>query len=308
MATAAPFQATAAHNLSPSFKAEAAYSEKQDKSYIPHGDILATLNYFSPPADGATPFNYVEEPPAGQPPRNFGDEQRTVKIHDIRGQESRYTLDEQAFQVASNLPPSAETDFVDDDSIKKNYYPEVEKLLLDNVPGSNRVVLFDHTIRRSNPNATRAPVQKVHIDQTEKATVMRVQRHLGDEAEKLLQGRYRIINVWRPLNGPVQSNPLALASSSTVRDEDVVPVEHRYPDRTGWTAGVKYNEGQKWHYLSGMRNDERLFIECFDSEALKPGSNVKGGRVPHTAFVHPDTPEGAVGRESIEVRALVFGP
>ena len=151
-------------------------------------------------------------------------------------------------------------------------------------------------------------MQKVHIDQTEKAARLRVERHLGDEAEKLLQGRYRIINIWRPLNGPVQSSPLALASSETVRDEDVIPVEHRYPDRTGWTAGVKYNEGQKWHYLSGMKNDERLFIECFDSEALKAGSKVRGGRVPHTAFVHPDTPEGAVGRESIEVRALVFGP
>ena len=31
------------------------------------------------------------------------------------------------------------------------------------------------------------------------------------------------------------------------------------------------------------------------------------GRVPHTAFVDPRTPEGAPGRESIEVRALVFG-
>jgi hypothetical protein len=206
------------------------------------------------------------------------------------------------------VPESAEKDFVDDDSIEKNYYPEVEKLILDHVPGSNKVFLFDHTIRRSTPNAKRAPVQKVHIDQTAKASALRVQRHLPEEAEKLLQGRYRIINIWRPLNGPVQGSPLALASSSTVRDEDVVPVEHRYPDKLGWTAGVVYNENQKWHYLSGMRNDERLFIECFDSEALKPGTNVKGGRVPHTAFIHPDTPEGAPGRESIEVRALVFGP
>ena len=48
-----------------------------------------------------------------------------------------------------------------------------------------------------------------------------------------------------------------------------------------------------------MENNERLFLECFDSE--------KGGRVPHTAFVDPRTPEGARHRESIEVRALVFG-
>lgn len=57
-----------------------------------------------------------------------------------------------------------------------------------------------------------------------------------------------------------------------------------------------------------MTNNERLLLECFDSEALKEGTKVQGGRVPHTAFVDPRSPAGAKGRESIEVRALVFGP
>jgi len=48
-----------------------------------------------------------------------------------------------------------------------------------------------------------------------------------------------------------------------------------------------------------MKNNERLLLECFDSE--------KNGRVPHTAFVDPRSPKGARERESIEVRALVFG-
>ena len=47
-----------------------------------------------------------------------------------------------------------------------------------------------------------------------------------------LQGRYRIINVWRPLNGSVQSAPLAFASAASVKDTGLVPVEHRYPDRS----------------------------------------------------------------------------
>lgn len=62
------------------------------------------------------------------------------------------------------------------------------------------------------------------------------------------------------------------------------------------------------YYLSGMTGDEQILLECFDSEALKDGSAVKGGRVPHSAFADPRTREGAEGRESIEVRALVFGP
>lgn len=310
MATAAPLQATAAHNLSQSARIEAAHQANgtTNNNYIPRGDTTVTLNYFRPPEDGSIPFNYVEQPPEGLPQRNFGNFDVQVPITDIRGRESEYTLDKDAFMVVSNVPESAERDFVDDESIKRNYYPEVEKLLLDHVPGSNKIFIFDHTIRRSNPNAHRAPVTRVHIDQTRKSATARVHLHLPEEAEKLLQGRYRLINIWRPLNGPVQANPLGFASSSSLKDEDLIPIEHRYPDRTGETAGIRYNEGQKWHYLSGMRNDERLFLECFDSEAFKDGTKVQGGRVPHTAFYDERTPEGAVGRESIEVRALVFGP
>ncbi|KAG9237635.1 hypothetical protein BJ875DRAFT_137708 [Amylocarpus encephaloides] len=308
MATALPLQATPAHNLSQSSQAETAFRNKETSKFIPRGDTVVSLNYFQPPEDGSIPFNFVEEPPKGQPPRNFGDFDIKVPIKDIRGHEDEYTLDRDAFKVALNVPSSAERDFSSDESIKKNYYPEVEKLILDNVPSSNRVFLFDHTIRRSSPNARRAPVARVHIDQTLKSATQRVHQHLPGEAERLLKGRYRIINIWRPLNGPVQSNPLGFASSSTLKDDDLIPIEHRYPDRTGETAGIRYNEGQKWHYLSGMTNNERLFLECFDSYAYNQGTEVQGGRVPHTAFSDPRTPEDAIGRDSIEVRALVFGP
>jgi hypothetical protein len=309
MTTAAPLHVTPAHNLSQSSRAESAGLGGIAPSYtIPRGDVDVTLNYFDPPADGSAPFNYVEKAPEGQPQRNYGDFSTTVRVHDIRGEESSYNLDKDAFAVIQNVPESAEKEFVDDESIKSKYYPEVERLILENVPGSTKVFFFDHTIRRSSQDSKRAPVTRVHIDQTAKAAKARVIHHLPEEAEKLLQGRYRIINVWRPLNGPVASSPLSFASSASVRNEDLIPIEHRYPDRTGETAAVQHHPEQKWNYLSGMHNNERLLLECFDSEALKEGSAVQGGRVPHSAFVDPRTPENAPGRESIEVRTLVFGP
>jgi len=310
MTTTSPFPTTAPHNLSKSSRAEAAgiINEAAPTYTIPRGDVDVTLKYFKQPEDGSAPFNYVEKPPQGTPERNFGDFDTQVRIKDIRGHESSYNLDKDAFAVIENVPESAEKDFTDDESIQTKYYPELEKLILENVPGSTRVVFFDHTIRRSSPNASRSPVTRVHIDQTAASAKLRVERHLGEDAEKLLQGRYRIINVWRPLNGPVASFPLGFASSASVENSDLIPVQHIYPDRVGQTAGVLHNPNQQWHYLSGMKNNERLLLECFDSEALKEGSGVKGGRVPHTAFVDPRTPENAPGRESIEVRALVFGP
>ncbi|ROW06537.1 hypothetical protein VMCG_04396 [Cytospora schulzeri] len=280
-------------------------------STVPRGPVTATLYYFDPPADGAQPFFHVETPPEGVPQRNFGDVPVDTPIDDIRGRESEYTLDRDAFQVIQGVLESKEKDFVDDDSIKANYYPEVEELLLKHIPGAHKVVFFDHTIRRSGPDAKRGPVNRTHIDQTAASAALRVRKHLApEEAEKLIQGRYRIVNVWRPLNRkPVESSPLAFASSHTVEDADVIPVEHRYNNGyTGYTAGIRHNPNQQWHYLSGMTGDERLLLECFDSEAPKEGSGVQGGRLPHTAFEDPRTHPDAEGRESIEVRTLVFGP
>ena len=214
---------------------------------------------------------------------------------DIRGQESLYSIDENAFATLKT-GPSAEEDFTSDESIKKKYFPEVEQLLLQNVPGAKRVFIFDHTLRRVDGN--RPPALRVHIDQNKVAAIGRVHHFLPDEADNLLKSRVRIINVWRPLNGPVQCSPLAFADSRTVSDEALVSVEHRYPDRTGEPLSVKHMDEQ-WYYWSGIENDERVLLECFDSE--------KGGRVPHTAFVDPRSPVDGRQRESIEVRALVFG-
>lgn len=266
---------------------------------IPRGQVEASLTFYAPPADGSAPFNYVEKPPEGQPQRNYTEDDHTVTVHDIRGHESEYDFNVNGFGVIQNVPASAEKDFTDDESIKAHYYPEVEKLLLDNVPGANRIFFFDHTVRRSSPGAPRAPVTRAHIDQTRASAEKRVHYHMGDEAETLLKSRVRLINVWRPLNGPVVASPLAYADSRTVTDDQLQGVQHRYPDRVGETAGVKYSPEGKWHYLSGMTNDERILLQCYDSK--------DGARTPHSAFVDPRTKKDWPGRESIEVRALVFG-
>lgn len=265
---------------------------------IPRGETRSSLVFFKAPEDGSVPFNYVEEPAEGMPRRNYGDDTREVTIQDIRGREKDFDMNVNGFGTVQGVD-SKEKDFTDDEAIKANYYPEVEKLILDHVQGAQRVFIFDHTVRRSDPNAKRSPVNRAHIDQTTKSALLRVDYHMGDEAEKLKAGRYRLINVWRPLNGPVVASPLAYADSRSVPDEDIVPVEHRYPHRTGETAGVKHTDAGKWYYWSGMKNDERILLQCYDSK--------DGARTPHSAFVDPRTKPEWPGRESIEVRALVFG-
>src|SRR3569833_3301812 len=163
---------------------------------VPRGPVQAKLNFYQAPADGSHPINYVD----GTPPRNFGDDPQTVSITDVRGSEGSYSLDRDAFQVVQGVGPSAEASFTDDASIRANYYPEVEALLLAQVPGATRVVFFDHTIRRADAKTTHNPMTRVHIDQTVRSVAQRVRRHRPGGAGARRAGRGRGGGGGRPRN------------------------------------------------------------------------------------------------------------
>jgi hypothetical protein len=52
-----------------------------------------------------------------------------VLVKDITGEEDKYTLDSHGFQIYRHS--SKEKDFLDEDKIKAEYYPEIEQLLKD---------------------------------------------------------------------------------------------------------------------------------------------------------------------------------
>ncbi|KAJ3518940.1 hypothetical protein NMY22_g13432 [Coprinellus aureogranulatus] len=139
---------------------------------------------------------------------------------------------------------------------------------------------------------------------TTKSSIARVHRHLpASDAPALLEKRFQIINLWRPINVPALEWPLGLCDYRSVNPEkDALPVALVYPDREGETYGITYNPNHKWKYLRGMTPEEVVLIKCFDS--------VQDGSVavftPHTGFSDPTTPPDAPHRESIELRALVF--
>ena len=144
----------------------------QDPSYIPRGPVIASLQFFDPPADGSKAWNYPlgTGPPPGQPRRNFGDADIAVTITDIRGQESKFSLDTNAFTTL-NTTASTSSDFSSEKSIEETYYPEVKSLLHSHIPEAKRIVIFDHTIRLIGGD--RPPVLRVHIDQTSSAAIGR---------------------------------------------------------------------------------------------------------------------------------------
>jgi len=270
---------------------------------LPPRDIQTVFNYYSPIGTEA-PYQYVYDPPKDTPSNNIGADPHPAVVHDARGKEQELNIDNAGFQFVKHV--SKEKEFLDDEKIEKEYYKEVEELLKKEV-GAKRVFIFDHTVRRK-PGTTaapgkivRGPVERVHIDQTFDASVARVHRHLGDDAPRLLEGRVRIINVWRPIGHPVAHKPLAVSDWRHLDPEnDLVPVRFIYPDRVGGTYTVKYNPNHQWYYLSNQTPEEVTLIKCYDSELDK------ARLTPHSAFLDETSPKEAPHRESIEIRALVF--
>ncbi|KAJ5155252.1 hypothetical protein N7492_008055 [Penicillium capsulatum] len=265
----------------------------------PH-HVQTTLNFLKENEDGSPPEpNYVNRPESYDKPVTT----IPATIHDVSGHELDYTLDGNGFQFYYH--ESAEKDFLDDEKIKREYYLETEQLLKD-ATGGSRVFIFDHTIRRAAKDERassqlRGPVQRVHIDQSYEASKNRVAYHLPDDALELLKGRYQIINVWRPIK-TILKDPLTVADAHSVPDSDLVGVKLIYPDREGETYAVKPDPNIRWYYRYAQTPDLVTLIKCFDSK-----TDGRARRVPHSAFVNPET-ESEEGRESIEVRALVFHP
>ncbi len=234
--------------------------------------------------------------------RTFGSEQAfPVEIED--GRNRSFSLEQNGFVFVEHA--TAVQDFFDPGQLESVYYPEVAALIMK-LSGATRVHVFDHTLRSGDEaereaRLVREPVLSAHNDYTDWSAPNRVKEVMGEEADSLLKSRFAIIQVWRAINRPIESNPLAIADARSIAPEDLLVAERRYPHRVGQTYRLKYSARHRWFYFPKMRRDEALVFKVYDSE--------KDGRArftPHTSFDDPATPPGAPPRQSIEARALVF--
>jgi hypothetical protein len=251
------------------------------------------------------PHVYTYDPPDGVAKTNIIPEAHSVPIFDMRPVADGLSLDVQGFALVD--APTAVTDFYDEAQLEATYYREAEDLVKQ-ATGASRVVVFDHTIRRREqgvedrtPGIPRQPVTRIHGDYTEVSGPQRVRDLMGAEAASLLKRRFAIVNVWRPIRGPLYDAPLAVCDATSVAEADLVPQDLIYRDRTGEIYALTYNPAHRWYYAPAMQADEALLLKCFDS--LKDG---RARFMPHTSFADPNAPANLLPRESIELRTLVF--
>lgn len=265
--------------------------------------VQAELNYLAPTTE--KPRTYAFAPPPGEPQSTLTSDPHLVPVFDVRPIADGLSLDRQGFLLRHHR--TAVQNFADDDEIARVYYPEAEAFLRSTLK-ADRVFIFDHTVRKRIPGnadargaGPRQPATRVHVDQTDGSGRNRVREHLPDEADRLLKGRVQIINLWRPIRGPVRDAPLAMCDATTVAPDDLVASDLIYPNRRGETYAVTFNPTHRWFYVPGMEVDEVLLLKCYDSAT---DGRTRFG--PHTAFTDPTTPADAPPRESIELRTLVF--
>jgi hypothetical protein len=251
------------------------------------------------------PHTYTYDPPEGVAKTNIVGEPHTVPVFDMRPIADGLSLDVQGFALVP--APTAVIDFYDEAQLRGTFYREAEDLVKQ-ATGASRVVVFDHTIRRREqgvedrtPGNPRQPVTRIHGDYTEVSGPQRVRDLMGEEADDLLTRRFAIVNVWRPIRGPLFDAPLAVCDATSLASGDLVPQDLIYRDRTGEIYGLTYNPAHRWYYAPAMQADEALLLKCYDS-----AQDGRARFMPHTSFADPNAPANMLPRESIELRTLLF--
>ena len=231
-------------------------------------------------------------------------ESREVLIRDARLLDPVASLDIQGFCLHPH--ETGIEDFYKLESFQPTYDVEITQLVLSATDGVEALV-FDHTLRSDSREIrghqiTREPASVVHNDYTDASADMRLRDLVSaEEAQRRLQHRFCIINVWRSIRGPVLTSPLACCDAATIGITDLVASERRAKERTGELQLVSWNPAHRWYYYPEMQRKEALLIKTFDS-----AKNGLARRSIHTAFSNPLAPRNAPARESIESRLLVF--
>ena len=230
-------------------------------------------------------------------------EKKATKIRNGRSLRDTFDLETQGFEFLDHRSEMA--DFFDSNELISIYYKEVEALVKQRT-GASRVHVFDHTLRSGdeatrNTKLVREPVARVHNDYTDWSGPNRVRDLLPEESDDLLSRRFAIVQVWRAIRNPIESDPLAICDARTIAAKDLLVSERRYPNRIGQTYQVAHNPGQDWYYFPKMTRDEALVFKVFDS-----ATDGRARFTAHSAFSDPASSENAFPRESIEMRTFAF--
>ncbi|TVY13097.1 hypothetical protein LARI1_G008738 [Lachnellula arida] len=241
-------------------------------------------------------------------------EWKDVVVRDGRQHRDKYSLEKTGFCLVDDT--SQVTDWDDESTLHGLYAAETERLI-KRLTGADKVIVFEPTLRRASTTTAWQPFgSEVHADYTARTANNLLESFLAKSGEPdFPYKRTLYMNVWHALSPGPQDWPLAMCDPRSVDADDSramprvrvevlpeldkVPSEEPDPD-TPAAQMFYYRPEHSWWYFSDMKADEALVFKLYDSDETS-----ETRRVPHTAF-HDTMRKGAVARESIEIRTLVY--
>ncbi|KAL6827760.1 hypothetical protein V8C40DRAFT_264933 [Trichoderma camerunense] len=248
---------------------------------------------------------------------NVEKEEKGIIVEDVRGQESRFSMETHSFRFIK-FPTQHPIDGTDDTTFR--YLEETKSFLLQELD-ADEVICYDIRRRRSditaelqNPDGNyfgaledaAPPVYNVHVDHTLEGGFHRIERHLTPEESKryLAEGwRVRIVNIWRPLQ-TVTTAPLAVCDARSVAATDLLEVDQINESWYGEVFLLKFNPDHQFYWLSNQTPEEVCMMLMFDSHNGKAESNMHC--CAHASFNDAKMLAPGSSRESVEVRAIII--
>ncbi|CZT10390.1 uncharacterized protein RAG0_14881 [Rhynchosporium agropyri] len=254
------------------------------------------------------PYSLRYPPDEGLPQSNIKRETVKVAIRNMRKGEP-HSLERNGFQVIHIQSAMDYVDFADDELIKTVYLPELQTALLQEL-GGKHVHVMDFAVRRRHSQfpistgkefETLQPAALAHIDFTVREGERLIQVMYGERAIELLRCHWQIINIWKPLRGPLNDWPLALCDAQSVDfRNDIMAGDLVYENFATENLQIMHNPHQKWFYLPDQTTSEVLIFKSADSKHSDAPAS------PHAAFYNSKVAPDELPRESIDCRAFVF--
>lgn len=255
-------------------------------------------------------FCPLEDPTAIRSNLVFEEKHNQI-VRNARGRELQFGMDEHGFIYRTmKVDPSI---FANPSKIENQYLTMVKSLIHRELDDVAEVYVFDWQIRRTKMPTSGIidgkdktqhllPSSHVHLDQHPTNVPSMVRRHFPNRAARLLKRRVRIINVWKPLVDVVHDFPLALCDGGTISNSDLVAADHITRCHFDINSFGLYSARHQWWFLHEQLIDEVVVFKNFDSDYT-----VKAKCCLHSSFEqHLLSSVGKAGRESIEVRLMVF--
>ncbi|KAF2092394.1 hypothetical protein NA57DRAFT_8478, partial [Rhizodiscina lignyota] len=244
-----------------------------------------------------------------------------VRVRNIRGHESEYSLEKQGFWIAHI--ESQIQNWRDDEELKRVYFPEIAELLKRET-GAKYVLSYEHHVRAGTlEDALQkdskgkvdidGPVRRVHIDESPASARHEFNYWMQLHTKEDVKGRqFGIYNVWKPLK-TIRKDPLCLCDARSLKDEDLQSGKVTVPNvgeiENFAIRPPKEDGNHAFAYLRGQEPHEAYVFRIFDTRldgGIDGKSVVGDGKrshgVAHTSFVDPGTEQEAP-RESVEIRS-----